>query len=295
LVSAKPVFMLFLQSAPHPALQRYIGQYIYVSFNTAVLPSLKQTFLPYDIPAISFFIGPVFLEHTKGHLTGPISALTSQSAFAYYNALTTAPFSMYFTENTAIKTFVIPFKPAGFWALFRRDISELTNLLPDFSLIAGASEGSRFLEQLVEAADFAAQVSLLDQFFLRRVPQDYNSGDQVREACRRLMLTDGLMNMKDLAYHTNLSLRTMERQFTERVGVAPKTFARFKRFHHALKLMNREKPPSWADIAFDCGYYDQAHFNKEFKAFSHQSPSAYSPQEYALYNQIVLYRNFTAF
>ncbi|PSR52710.1 hypothetical protein AHMF7605_03800 [Adhaeribacter arboris] len=143
-------FMLFLQAAPHLALQRFIGQYVYVSFNTAILPSLRQTFLPYDIPGISFFIGPVFLEQTKDYLTGPIAA-TNLSSLAYLNALTTVPITLSFKEYALIQVLVIPFKPAGFSALFRQNMAELTNSLPDFLLLSGASEGSRFLNQLVEA------------------------------------------------------------------------------------------------------------------------------------------------
>ncbi|PSR52711.1 hypothetical protein AHMF7605_03805 [Adhaeribacter arboris] len=123
----------------------------------------------------------------------------------------------------------------------------------------------------------------------------YHSGDQIREACRRLMITNGQMTMTDLAYHTNMPLRTLERQFTERVGVSPKLFARFKRFHQALALMNYPKPATWTDIALTCGYYDQAHFIKEFKTFSNQSPTTYCPSEFLLYNQMVLYRNFISF
>ena len=287
--------MLFLQSAPHPSLNRYIGQYNYVSFNTALLPSLKQTFLPYDIPAISVFIGPVFLEHAKQSVTGPIATTKSQPTFAYFNALITGPFSLFFPENANISVFVIPFKPSGFSALFNRDMAELTNNLPNLSALVGASESDRFLDQLLTAKEFQAQITVLDQFFLKKIAPQSLVVEQIREACHQLILADGQMKMKELAFHTNMSLRTLERQFTERIGVSPKLFARFKRLHKALALMNRPLPPTWIDIAYQCGYYDQAHFIREFKTFSDQSPSAYCPEEYLLYNQIILSRNFASF
>jgi len=287
--------MLFYQSAPHPALQKYIGQYNYVSFNTAVLPSLKQTFLPYDIPALSFFTGTEFLDDTKEQLSTKMPANGTSSGIAYLNAMTTVPTTLHFKGNALVKAFVIPFKPSGFWGLFRRNMTELTNEIPDFLALAGASEGTRFLEQLAEAEGFTNQVAVLDHFFLKRIPHRCWGGEQVREACRRLMISDGLMNMKELAYSTNMSMRTMERKFTEQVGVPPKLFARFKRFHHALHLMNRSTLLTWPQIAGNCGYYDQAHFIKEFNAFACQPPSAYNPLEYVLYHQIVLYRNFIAF
>lgn len=287
--------MLFLQSAPHLALQKYIEQYNYVSFNSCELPSLKQTFLPYDIPAISFFIGPVFLQHGRDDLTGPIIAPDTQSAFAYFNALTTSSNSFYFKDDEYIKVIIIQFKPSGFSSLFYNNMSELTNLLPDFLSLAGNSEGFYFLEQLMESEGFTRKVSVIDKFLLNRLTERYNSSDQIREACRKLIITNGLIGMKDLSYHTNMSLRTLERQFKEQVGVSPKLFGRFKRFHHALALMNRVKHNEWTDIAYECGYYDQAHFIKEFKSFSGQSPSSYNSPEYALYNQIILQKYFSSF
>jgi hypothetical protein len=130
--------MVFLQSTPTPALQDYIAQYIYVSYNSSILPNLIQTFLPYDTPAISFFIRPVFPERTEGQITGPIASANKYSMFAYLSALTTARYSMYLKENAENEILIVPFKPTGFSALFCRDMAELTNLLPDFSLLVGA-------------------------------------------------------------------------------------------------------------------------------------------------------------
>lgn len=59
------LLMIFSQSPPHLALQKFIGQYLYFYFNTTILPSLKQIILPYDIPAVSFFIGLLFLIAKK--------------------------------------------------------------------------------------------------------------------------------------------------------------------------------------------------------------------------------------
>ena len=168
---------------------------------------------------------------------GPIATPTSQSTFAYFNALITGPFSLNFPENADISVFVIPFKPTGFSALFRRDMAELTNQLPGFSDLAGASESDRLIDQLMSAKEFQAQITVLDQFFLKQIAPQSLAGTQVREACRQLILTNGRMKMKELANQTNMSLRTPERQFTERVGVSPKLFARVKRLHQDFRQL----------------------------------------------------------
>lgn len=283
--------MISLQAPPHPALQRYIAQYTYVSFNSSELPSLKQTFLPIDIPSITIFTGPGFSAYEREYVINPVVS-NGSSVVTYYTPMITSPTSLFFKENVLIKGFVIMFKSAGFSDLFHMNVAELTNQLPDFLLFSKASAGSRFLDQLAETSDFKDQIAVLDRFFLNKVSCHYKDASQVGEACRRLIVSNGLICIKDLAYHTNMSVKTLERHFTEKVGVPPKVFARFKRLHHALCLMNRQHVPSWASIAYECGYYDQNHFIKEFKSFSQQLPSAYMPQEYLLYNHMLLFRNF---
>jgi AraC-like DNA-binding protein len=285
--------MILLQSKPHRALQPHIEQYMCHSMNTSILPSLQQTFLPYDRPAISFFIGPVLLVHDKEHLTGQIKTPETASAFAYLNALTTTSNTFYFKGNEDVKVIIVQFKPAGFWALFRRDMEELTNLLPNFSLLTNASESGLFTEQLLEAKEFNEQVTVLNNFFLKKLMLCTSKNEQIREASRKLILTDGLISMKDLAYATNMSLKTLERRFTEQIGVSPKVFARIKRFHHALKLMNQMNKISIKEIVYDCGYYDLAHINKEFRLFNQQPPSAYFSKDYFLYNQMIIAQNFS--
>lgn len=283
--------MISLQAPPHPALQRYIAQYTYVSFNSSELPSLKQTFLPTDMPSITIFIGPGFSAYERECVINPVVSNES-SVVTYYTPMITSPTSLFFKENVLIRGLVIMFKSAGFSELFRMNVAELTNQLPDFLLLSKASADNCFLEQLAETSSFKEQVAVLDRFFLKKVSYHYQDATQVGEACRRLIVTNGLINIKDLAYHINMSVKTLERHFTEKVGVSPKVFGRVKRLHRALGLMNRQQVPSWTSITYECGYYDQNHFIKEFKSFTRQLPSAYAPQEYLIYNHMLLSRSF---
>jgi AraC-like DNA-binding protein len=63
-------------------------------------------------------------------------------------------------------------------------------------------------------------------------------------------------------------------QFREQVGVAPKAFARILRFARAVRLLTSDRAPDLADLALACGYYDQAHFARDFRAFAGTTPTA---------------------
>ena len=76
-----------------------------------------------------------------------------------------------------------------------------------------------------------------------------------------------------------MSARQIERVFRERVGLSPKVFLRIVRFQEVLgglrfEATDRGRP--WAEIAARHGFYDQAHFIRDFKLFVGESPGAWS-------------------
>jgi AraC-like DNA-binding protein len=60
--------------------------------------------------------------------------------------------------------------------------------------------------------------------------------------------------------------------FHEEVGLAPKQFARVRRFQWALRWLRKGPRVNWAWLAVECGYYDQAHLIKDFQTFAGVCP-----------------------
>ena len=73
-------------------------------------------------------------------------------------------------------------------------------------------------------------------------------------------------------YH--LSPKQFKRRFIKTVGIAPKVFSRISRFQHIINLMDN-KQFKLLDIAFESGFFDQAHFIKEFRQFTNETPKDY--------------------
>lgn len=63
--------------------------------------------------------------------------------------------------------------------------------------------------------------------------------------------------------------------FRDQVGVPPKTLARIFRFERACARIRRAGNEGWGEIALACGYYDQAHFNRDFREFAATTPTEY--------------------
>lgn len=287
--------MRFLQSIPHPALQPYISRYFSVLIQTAQLPSLTQIFSPYDIPNLVFWQGPVWIQNPPSGMGEITTGIFSKIDTPFFAGMVTTPYQIQFGEKGIVTALAAVFKPSGFAALFRRDMIELTDQLPHLGSLVGASQADRLTDQLRSATSFDTQVSLLDAFFLSRLVSPPPQAIQIRMACQRLIVSQGLESMVDLAEYTNMSQRSLERHFAYQVGLPPKTFARMKRFHHALSQLLDQPAFSRAAVAHQCGYYDQAHLIKEFNVFTGSAPSLISPLDYFLFNQFILQAIFPAF
>jgi AraC-like DNA-binding protein len=153
--------------------------------------------------------------------------------------------------------------------LDRKPLSELTGEIVDLDDIFG-KQGRILEDQLYNLKqDFNAQVKLLDDFFLSRlqpktpkIPIDILSTKLVSQPIYQIS--------KEMGY----SERTLHRLVTQQTGFSPSLLARLLRFQKALTLLN-DPNLTLASVAYQCGYYDQAHFSKDFKEFAGISPSPY--------------------
>jgi len=135
-------------------------------------------------------------------------------------------------------------------------------------------DGGTLLEELAEAGGWEQRFARLDAELSRRLEAAPPSHPAVRAAYARLTATRGAVPVGVLAEELGWSRRHLAARFRDEVGVSPKALARLLRFEHALELLGaRERTArSLADVAYASGYYDQAHFNRDFRAFAGVTP-----------------------
>jgi transcriptional regulator GlxA family with amidase domain len=78
-----------------------------------------------------------------------------------------------------------------------------------------------------------------------------------------------------------LSQRRFKQVFCAEVGVAPKLYGRLRRFRRAREIVRADRAPDWAELAVDCGYFDQSHLIRDFVEFSGLSPTSFLRQRSA--------------
>ncbi|MFO0615552.1 MAG: helix-turn-helix domain-containing protein [Polyangiaceae bacterium] len=122
-------------------------------------------------------------------------------------------------------------------------------------------------------ADRAAQTQLFDAFFLERL--SLTPAKQTLHTLKTAIEAEGgLERMDELCARTGVPPRQLDRLFRAHLGFPPKAFARVVRFQRALTRLKRDPGCTLAAVAAECGYYDQPHFAREFKALSGTAPSA---------------------
>lgn len=172
------------------------------------------------------------------------------------------------------KIFNIQFKPTGFSNIFNIPASVITDKMYETDIVF--KNGIKELqEQLNNCVYFLEMVYFVEKFLLKKLltNKPKNRNDNLLKASNILLTKPNTYSIAQLAYHTNMSLKTFERKFKEEVGLCPKLFVRIQRFNKALDMKTMRPALSWTSICHQTGYYDQNHFIKDFTAFAGLPPS----------------------
>lgn len=138
------------------------------------------------------------------------------------------------------------------------------------------SEAHFLHEQLLEAHSTYQRFHLLEQAFLDRLSKPRTCIEAVHYALTAFNIPKP--SVKRVVDHMGMSAPRFIQHFRDTVGLTPKRYCRLQRFHHALRLMAHRQHHGWTDLALRCGYFDQAHFINDFRAFAGITPSQYRPQ-----------------
>lgn len=185
----------------------------------------------------------------------------------------------------------VALRPLGARALLGLPAGELAELdLPAEAVLGGVCAELR--EKLESAAGWPERFAVLDEILLRRAahagvapkyPKDLEA-PEVSWAWHELLREGGATRVSELAAGTGWSERHLTGRFRAEIGLAPKSAARVIRFDRARKLLVQKLTAGGdyllADLAADCGYFDQAHLAREFRALAGCPPSQWLAEEF---------------
>jgi AraC-like DNA-binding protein len=156
-------------------------------------------------------------------------------------------------------------------------LAELTGRVLDPGDVFERSAGFPSLrQQIQDARDLGAALDVLESWLLARLRRAPPPNPVARAASLALWSRAGRVRVDAIARETGLSPRRLSELFHAEVGVPPKRYARILRFRHALDQL--AAAPADADLAgaaHDCGYFDQAHLYRDFRALAQLTPREY--------------------
>ena len=163
----------------------------------------------------------------------------------------------------------VRFRPWGAYHFLGMPISELADLRVDASDVWGRP-ATELEERLGEACGVAQRVALVEGFLLEQLRR--HQAIEVEPLVRAIWRHHGQVKMGRLCADLGLGERRLQRIFSAALGMAPKSYARLTRFLHACSELRGGRSRNLTRLAVDCGYYDQAHFIADCRAFSGMTP-----------------------
>jgi AraC-like DNA-binding protein len=178
--------------------------------------------------------------------------------------------------------------PLGARTLLGLPAASLANWDAEATDVIGGFAG-QLRELVVEQPTWVGRFAVIDQLLERRAGRtDADRRATVRPevgyAWRRLRLTRGGVGVAELAAETGLSARRLGSLFLAEFGLTPKEAGRVFRFAHARRrigqAMGGGAGATLATLAAECGFYDQAHLAREFRALAGCPPSQWLAEEF---------------
>jgi AraC-like DNA-binding protein len=192
------------------------------------------------------------------------------------HAVISGPHSRFFVIDTADQFCVagVSFKPGGAFPFLGTPMRELANAHVMLEDVWGGF-AAEFRERVLEAPTPQAKLAILECLLAARVaraPQCHPAVAYALDAIERAPAATTIARITD---RIGLSHRRFLDLFTAEVGLTPKVCCRLRRFQRALHHASAGGAVEWTKVALACGYYDQAHFIHDFRAFSGITPTTY--------------------
>jgi AraC-like DNA-binding protein len=165
----------------------------------------------------------------------------------------------------------VDFSPLVARAICGVPMSELSGRILDLEDVFGV-EGSHLAEAVRDAEVWEQRFALIDLFLVRRLAQAALPSKGAVWAWSKLKKSGGRASASELAQGLGWSHKRLIREFRDQVGLPPKTVARVIRFEKLNQKLAAATGVCWADLAADCGYFDESHLFRDVVQFTGRTP-----------------------
>ncbi len=256
----------FLAMPPSAPLETFIRYYVIAEIKlNSNIPVLHE-FVPLNITALTLLEFPGMMEYQVAGWEWKFK--TMESTFL---GPMSKPSNGWFIRSGRMVT--VHFNETGIFRFFGLPLVAFSDTANDAPPALDAYEIAHLRENIFNLGNSMEIVACLNHFFCDKLNIRKERMNNIDAIASYVKSKKGNINIDWLKTQANMSVKTLERQFNEKIGLSPKLYARIVRFSHAMKMLRQQK--EIFDIIGDCGYTDQSHFIKEIRLFSGRTPKLY--------------------
>jgi len=253
--------MRFETYNPCPSLSRWVRHYWIVDGGDNVEVEL-QKIVPDGFPELILHFADPYHVNISGNWEEQKRCLLAGQIRKHF----------YLRNSGKSAMFGMKLQPAAIRQLFQIDMSDLKD-----KVVPIPTNHQFVWEALVNDSTTIAKPEYLIEFIedhLKAMASKVGSISNEEKALNDMVHQHGMVQLSDLYKTYTTNERKMERYFKTNIGLTPKFYCRILRFAHIFKLVEA-KEKKWPEIAYSAGFFDQAHFIKNFKEFTGEEPGKY--------------------
>ena len=211
--------------------------------------------------------------HLQENIPHPCVHLVLENNNSRIVGVVTGKYSYYLVDKG--KIFGFKFRPGGFYPFVQKPVSVLTDRTVPVNEIFNV-DYEEFKNNILSCTEDAAMVDIAEDFLRSCLPshKDKNIA-KINNIIDAISTDRGITQVEQLASLFNIEKRKVQRLFNIYVGVSPKWVIKKYRLHEILERLEEQGNIDWQQLITELGYFDQAHFIKDFKQFVGKSPTTY--------------------
>jgi AraC-like DNA-binding protein len=174
--------------------------------------------------------------------------------------------------------FGVKFRPGAFRPYFGRSVASLRDCSVTIDEIFG-TKGTALARQVSELRGDAEKAAAVERFLSeRKIPSDPNV-ELVGNIVDEIAENREIVSVEQIVKMARLGKRTLQQLFNSYVGVGPKWVINRYRLHEAVERLQAGADISFSELAMELGYFDQAHFNRDFRKLVGCTPAGYTRRQ----------------
>lgn len=232
------------------------------------MPVRHQKIPPAPVLNLQINLGDALQMYDRDRISSPISLNES-----WLGGLFGVHHSVDWTSY--IRLYGVRFKPNGAHPFLGFPLTDVYNQVVALDAVWG-QWASQVREQLQAAPTVEAGLILFERVLrdrLRETATTTNEQNIVEYAIAAIRQDHGKVSIRELSDQIGISQNHLGTLFKRVVGTSAKELARLYRFEHVLRAIKYTRPLDWTQLAQQCGYFDLSHLNKDFVAFTGDSPT----------------------